>query len=82
MKPPKPLGAVMRGLAAGAVGTLFMTAWQELSGNSNPRQKAMCPSRIHNPETLERRHQRPLRWRRELARACSTSRSPQSAYRC
>lgn len=32
MKPPTPLGSVARGLAAGAVGTLCMTAWQEISG--------------------------------------------------
>jgi hypothetical protein len=30
-KRPTPLGAVVRGLAAGVVGTVFMTAWQELS---------------------------------------------------
>jgi hypothetical protein len=32
MKRPTPLGAVRRGLAAGAVGTLCMTAWQEFAG--------------------------------------------------
>jgi len=31
MKQPTPLQALIRGLAAGAVGTVFMTAWQELS---------------------------------------------------
>jgi hypothetical protein len=32
MKPPTPLAAVARGLVEGAIGTLHMTAWQEISG--------------------------------------------------
>ena len=47
MKPPTPLGSVGRGLAAGVVGTLCMTAWQELSSKLQAAAKDSVPE----PET-------------------------------
>ncbi len=58
MNSPTPLGAVVRGLAAGAVGTGLMTVWQELaaklqsSGESSPPapedpwEQASAPAKV------------------------------------
>ncbi|MGI8557234.1 MAG: hypothetical protein ACR2ND_02820 [Solirubrobacteraceae bacterium] len=44
MSTPTPLGAVVRGLAAGAVGTGLMTAWQELAANLQSSGEASAPA--------------------------------------
>jgi len=47
MKPRTPLGSVARGLAAGVIGTLCMTAWQELSS----KLQAEAQDSVSGPET-------------------------------
>jgi uncharacterized membrane protein YagU involved in acid resistance len=50
VKPPTPLGALYRGLAAGVVGTDLMTAWQELSTKLQSQATTDAPEPEPQPE--------------------------------